>query len=110
MREWPEPPLTKGGNPPEPVLTPIVTVILTVPPLVSKGGDRLLNAVAVCCDSHISGALLADGTLLTWGDNGHGQLGLGKESVVKCPSLVKLPMATKQFSLGSFFLSFRLPP
>ncbi|CAK0853871.1 unnamed protein product, partial [Prorocentrum cordatum] len=62
------------------------------------------SAAQIDCEHQVSAALLADGRLLAWGCNEHGQLGIGcKSSDRHAPEEVKLEVPVASFSLGSMY-------
>ena len=48
-------------------------------------GEYLENIIAIAAGEHTSYALAADGTVYSWGYNGHGQLGVNNTSSVSYP-------------------------
>lgn len=63
--------------------------------------------IEIAAGSHHSLALLADGTILAWGSNLEGQLGLpGTSGLVNKPTKVQLPEPVKQISAGYYHSAF----
>ncbi|MFI6448469.1 hypothetical protein [Kitasatospora sp. NPDC050543] len=67
--------LGNGSTSPTPELTPVV--VCNVGATAPCAGDPLTNVVAVAAGSTNSAALRADGTVVTWGFGGNGELGNG---------------------------------
>ncbi|XP_043274624.1 X-linked retinitis pigmentosa GTPase regulator-like [Venturia canescens] len=67
-------------------------------------GPKILRIAA---GSHHSLALMADGTVLAWGSNLEGQLGLpGTSGLVNKPTKVHMPEPVKQISAGYYHSAF----
>lgn len=61
------------------------------------------SAVQIDCENWYSAALLADGRLVAWGCNEHGQLGIDARGDRHAPQEVKLCAPVASFSLGSLY-------
>jgi alpha-tubulin suppressor-like RCC1 family protein/PKD repeat protein len=76
------------------------TAALQLRILSTAGPGTTATPSAVAAGHEHSVAALADGTLLAWGENGEGQLGLGDRTDRFTPTAVPIPVAVRAVSAG----------